>query len=139
MQLKQIGFGDPEKNDQPFIDCYREFMQADIESIPEDGTVARERLAHHAQHIIDLLQVLEDEYDGPPKWLCTSHYDIVLYVQNIESTEQVTENTPSVVVRSHEYEDGQRRYLIYENEIPVEAYDTRDAASALVAVLVNVI
>ncbi len=59
----------------------------------------------------------------------------MLYVYNFQSFDDVTDSTPSVVVRSHEYEDEQRRYLIYENETPVEAYDPRDAASALVAML----
>lgn len=77
--------------------------------------------------------------DREKKWLCTSHYDVVFYDQNFRTYEEVTDNTPSVVVRSHEYEDQQRRYSIYENETPVEAYDQRDAASALVAVLSDVI
>ena len=108
-------------------------LKAEVRAARAEAAVA---LKEHFEHILQLIDLLESDFAGPPQWLCASHYDVVFYSQDYKEFPETDADSITITVRLVCDEIGKRKYTVCTGESEVEICDAREAAEAI-AKMVN--
>ena len=52
----------------------------------------------HCENILQFIRILENDFSGPPQWLCTSHYDVIFHHSDFKDYSDTPEDGRGVTL-----------------------------------------
>lgn len=106
MRLRPITFQGHGVLDEPFSECYSSIFT------PKDNTMAI--TDKRCEWMVQFLQALELDFEGPPQWASTSHYDVMFYMRDyLEYSETpLDQSTVSLTVSLRQTDHDALQFLL---------------------------
>lgn len=136
MELRPISFQSNMAH-LSFSQYYKSFMDSECKSVINRAASSRRE---HFQTILGFIESLENDFTGPPYWLCTSHYDITFYALDYKDYSDTPEDGSAVklTVRGRQDEsDTWQLVLTDRTSLTIGVYEVREATVAAAKFLIE--
>jgi len=91
----------------------------------------------HCENILQFTRILENDFSGPPQWLCTSHYDLVFYHGDFKEYSDTPEDGRGVtlVVRFNGNGSGPGSFQLHAGSLTLDVSGVAEAAASAAKIL----
>jgi hypothetical protein len=92
---------------------------------------AATRKREHFEIILLFIELLENDFVGPPQWLCTSHYDIVFYHHDYQDISDTPEDGSAAILFVRAIQDASDNWKLVLSSTyssTGEIYEVQEAA-----------
>ncbi len=89
------------------------------------------------ENMLQFIRILENDFNGPPQWLCTSHYDVIFHHTDFKDFTDTPEDGSSVtlVVRYHQSGNSPGTFQLESGSSTLEVSAVAAAADSAAKIL----
>lgn len=87
------------------------------------------------ENVLQFIRILENDFSGPPQWLCTSHYDVVFHHTDFKDISDTPEDGRGVTLVVRYDQTGSGKFQLQAGSSTLEVSEALEAADSAAKIL----